>query len=136
MNTFDRVLFKEAYKAGYKKAKLNEAVEGGAADYRDFFKKLYDLGRVANNIVLKVEWYDKNDEYKGMFDAKFDPYDGSRLYVISKTGAKKKVVSGWDIVSIEPKGAFLIKLKNKSSFGLWVFEEADARELSSKLGLA
>ena len=127
MKTFDRDLFKEAYKAGYKKAKLNEAVEDGAADYKDFFKK---LARLKDDIKMEAYLYDKNGDYKAEFNAKFDPYGYDTLYLLSKkTGAKKRQIGGYDIVSIDPKGPFMITLKNGNQIGLWVWKQVDAMDM-------
>ena len=132
---FNRQLFKEAYKAGYKKARLleNKTDEDNESS---FVKKLYDA-LVYNDDPVRIEgeYYDEiNGKYVGNFSVTLDPhynYFDLRNKDPRATSYKMFVISGKEIKRVEILDyvTIAVYLRGKSKLYLTIFVAANPKNL-------
>lgn len=116
---FNRRLFKEAYKAGYKKGKrLNESIE-----VEDFFENLWDNFGMR---TYKAELFDKNYKFKGgTYYVRFRPLNELFITLVPEydNAGPRKDIHQSDVVSIDDSYDFyILTLKNGLLLHIYVYE--------------
>lgn len=121
---FNRQLFKEAFKAGYKKAKINESTNKGT----NFFDFLFSN---FGPYYYQVYCYDKKENRRGPYTIEFDSYSSNKITLIGKrANASKKFIWADDIVSIDDsQTAFILTLEDGSEIHIFVYAIQKASEI-------
>lgn len=136
---FNRKLFKEAFKAGYKKARLLE-YKTDEDNESSFIKNLYDaLAYKDGPARIEGEYYDeKNEKYVGVFSVNLDPHY-NRFELRNKdpraTSYKMFAISGEEVKRAEILDDLTIAvyLRGKSKLYLTVFVAANPKDFASFL---
>ena len=125
---FNRKLYKEAFKAGYKRAKfLNEDTNGSKRN-KGFFKKLWDV--TFEDYDLKIRYLNANERNLGDCDWTFG-INFESLELTTKQGNnivlfEKDIAGAW-----ERNNGIFINFDDNSSVFITFFKRASVKDLDN-----